>query len=240
MDFIIPDFKKRQLNNYQKMEFIFKEIEKNGLQDDKAMRLILHSCCAPCSSHVISVLTEYFNITVLYYNPNIEPYDEYLKRKNEEIRFIKEFSEGGNTRHSLDLMDCDYDNDKFHEMVRGMEMLPEGGERCFLCYEERLRKAALVARDNGYDFFTTTLSVSPYKNAEKINEIGERLEKEIGVKFLYSDFKKKNGYLNSIKLSKEYNLYRQDYCGCIYSKRDSKCKECKKNSEKFDDCSTIK
>ncbi len=240
MDFIIPDFKKRQLNNYQKMEFIFKEIEKNGLQDDKAMRLILHSCCAPCSSHVISVLTEYFNITVLYYNPNIEPYDEYLKRKNEEIRFIKEFSEGGNTRHSLDLIDCDYDNDKFHEMVRGMEMLPEGGERCFLCYEERLRKAALVARDNGYDFFTTTLSVSPYKNAEKINEIGDRLEKEIGVKFLYSDFKKKNGYLNSIKLSKEYNLYRQDYCGCIYSKRDSKCKECKKNSEKFTDCSTIK
>lgn len=182
---------------------------------DYKPRILLHSCCAPCSSHVINTLTPYFDITILYYNPNIEPYEEYLKRKEEEIRFIKEFP----NINKLDIMDCDYDNDKFHELAKGLEEAPEGGARCVKCYYERLKKTAILAQENNYDFFGTTLTVSPYKNSIKLNEIGAQLEKEYGIKYLYSDFKKKDGYKKSIKLSEEYNLYRQDYCGCIYSKR---------------------
>ena len=200
------------MNYNNKMEEIIAiEQEKNNIPS-----ILLHSCCAPCSSHVISTLTPYFNITILYYNPNIEPYEEYLKRKEEEIRFLKEYP----NINKLDIIDCDYDNDKFKSMSKGLEDAPEGGARCFKCYRLRLEKTAEIAKEKGYDYFGTTLTVSPYKNSSKLNEIGEELEKEYNVKYLYSDFKKKNGYKHSIELSREYNLYRQDYCGCVFSKRN--------------------
>lgn len=186
------------------------ELEKiiNNLECKKT--LLLHSCCAPCSSYVITYLKDYFDITILYYNPNIEPIEEYNKRKEEQIRLCKLFN--------IKVLDCDYDNDLFHETVLGLEKCKEGGSRCFKCYELRLRKTALLA--SNYDFFGTTLTVSPFKNSNKLNEIGLNLEKEYNVKYLVSDFKKKEGYKKSIVLSREYNLYRQDFCGCIYSKRD--------------------
>lgn len=194
-----------------------KEMEKeiNYLVENKLKpRLLLHSCCAPCSSHVLSVLTDYFDITILYYNPNIEPYEEYLKRKEEEIRFIKEFPH----QNLIIIMDCDYDNDLFKQMSKGLEDVSEGGDRCTKCYYLRLEKTAKLAKENNYDYFCTTLSVSPYKNSYKLNTIGEELSNKYQIKYLYSDFKKKEGYKHSIELSKEYNLYRQNYCGCIYSK----------------------
>lgn len=183
---------------------------------DYVPRILLHSCCAPCSSHVIDTLSPYFDITILYYNPNIEPYEEYLKRKEEEIRFIKEY----NNVNKLDIIDVDYDNDKFHAMARGLEEIPEGGARCVKCYYLRMEKTAEIASRDKYDYFATTLTVSPLKSSQKLNEIGEILSKKYDIKYLYSDFKKKNGYLHSIELAKEYNLYRQDYCGCIYSKAE--------------------
>lgn len=177
-------------------------------------KLLLHTCCAPCSSYCIEYLSNYFDITVLYYNPNISPIQEYEKRKKEQIRFLKEFK----SKNKLDFMDCDYNYDDFLNIAKGLENLKEGGERCFKCYNLRLEKTALMALQNHFDYFGTTLTVSPYKNSEKLNEIGSLLEKKYGIKYLYSDFKKKNGYKKSIELSKKYNLYRQDYCGCIYSK----------------------
>ena len=177
-------------------------------------KLLLHSCCGPCSSYVISYLTNYFDITILYYNPNIYPYNEYLKRKEEQIRLIKEI----NTVNKIDIMDCDYDNDLYNELVSGLENEPERGRRCEVCYKMRMKKTAMIAKANNYDFFCTTLSVSPYKNAELINKIGEELENSYNIRWLYSDFKKKDGYKKSILLSQKYNLYRQNYCGCIYSK----------------------
>ena len=209
---MIPEYRLKQLNDYQKMEEQLREVDNL----DYTPNILLHSCCAPCSSHVISVLSPHFDITILYYNPNIEPYKEYLKRKEEEIRFIGEYP----ASNKLDIIDCDYDNDKFHEVVKGLEDLREGGNRCFICYELRLDKTAKTAKELGYDYFATTLSVSPYKNSKKLNEIGLKLSDEYDVKYLISDFKKKNGYKHSIELSKEYNLYRQDYCGCIYSRKD--------------------
>ncbi len=209
---MIPEYRLKQLNDYQKMEEQLREVDNL----DYTPSILLHSCCAPCSSHVISVLSPHFDITILYYNPNIEPYEEYLKRKEEEIRFIGEYP----ASNKLDIIDCDYDNDKFHEVVKGLEDLREGGNRCFICYELRLLKTAEMAKELGYDYFATTLSVSPYKNSKKLNEIGLKLSGEYDVKYLISDFKKKNGYKHSIELSKEYNLYRQDYCGCIYSRKD--------------------
>jgi predicted adenine nucleotide alpha hydrolase (AANH) superfamily ATPase len=209
---MIPEYRLKQLNDYQKMEEQLREVDAL----DHTPSILLQSCCAPCSSHVISVLSPHFDITILYYNPNIEPYEEYLKRKEEEIRFIGEYP----ASNKLDIIDCDYDNDKFHEVVKGLEDLKEGGNRCFICYELRLLKTAKMAKELGYDYFATTLSVSPYKNSKKLNEIGLKLSEEYDVKYLISDFKKKNGYKHSIELSKEYNLYRQDYCGCIYSRKD--------------------
>lgn len=182
--------------------------------------LLLQSCCAPCSSYVLERLTPYFHITIFYYNPNIEPKEEYEKRKEEEKQFIAKLK----SPNRLDMIDCDYDNDIFHDVVTGLENELEGGARCFRCYDLRLRATAKKAKELGYDYFATTLTVSPYKNAMKLNEIGKDLEKEYGVSYLPSDFKKKNGYLRSIELSKEYSLYRQDYCGCIYSKKN-KCQE---------------
>lgn len=184
----------------------------NNLKEKK--KLLLHSCCAPCSSYVISYLSNYFDITILYYNPNIYPYEEYKKRKDEQIKLINEI----HTINKLDIIDCDYDNELYDELIKGMENEPERGKRCRVCYLMRMEKTALIAKNNDYDYFCTTLSVSPYKNADWINEFGKELEKKYNIKWLYSDFKKKDGYKESILLSKKYNLYRQNYCGCIYSK----------------------
>lgn len=181
---------------------------------DSKKKLLLHSCCGPCSSYVISYLTKYFDITILYYNPNISPHEEYIKRKQEQIKLINEID----TINELDIMDCDYDNDKYEQYIKGLENEPERGNRCRVCYRMRMEKTAELAKDNNYDYFCTTLSVSPYKNSIWINEFGKVLEEKYNVKWLYSDFKKKDGYKESIKLSQKYNLYRQNYCGCIYSK----------------------
>ena len=177
-------------------------------------KLFLHSCCAPCSSYVLEYLSEYFEITVFYYNPNIYPPEEYHERAAEQKRFIEQFP----AKHPISYVEGEYDTKRFYEMARGLEKVPECGERCFRCYELRMRESAILAKEGGFDYFTTTLSISPLKNAEKLNEIGEMLEAEYGVKHLTSDFKKKNGYKRSTELSKEYELYRQNYCGCIFSK----------------------
>jgi len=178
---------------------------------DYKPNILLHSCCAPCSTTVIERLKDYFNITIIYYNPNIEPFSEYDKRKKEQIRIIE--------LYGLRYLDCDYNNDKFHEMSKGLELEPEKGIRCHKCYEMRLEYTAQLAKQKGFDYFGTTLTVSPYKLSNIINEIGLKLSNIYDIKFLVSDFKKNNGYKNSIELSKEYDLYRQNYCGCIYSKR---------------------
>ena len=184
-------------------------------QIDKPKRILLHSCCAPCSSHVITFLTKYFDITILYYNPNIAPIEEYNKRKAEQIRLINEIE----TLNKIDIIDCDYDNNIYEEKIRGYEECPERGARCTICFNLRLEKTAQIAKENNYDYFCSTLTVSPYKNAPLINQIGEALSKKYDIKWLYSDFKKAEGYKKSIELSKKYGLYRQDYCGCIYSQR---------------------
>lgn len=173
-------------------------------------RLLLHSCCGPCSSRCLETLKEKFAVTVLYYNPNITDRAEYEKRKGEQIRLLRETG-------WADFLDCDYDPAAFFSAVKGLEEEKEGGARCYCCYELRLAETARVAAEKGFAFFCTTLSVSPHKNAQWINEIGERLDKEYGVQWLYSDFKKQNGYLRSVELAKEYHLYRQNYCGCVFS-----------------------
>ena len=176
-------------------------------------KLLLHSCCGPCSSYVITYLKDYFDITILYYNPNIEPKEEYEKRKKEQIKLINHL----NIPH-LNLLEVDYENEVYKNKIIGYEQEKEGESRCHICYELRLEKTALLAKENNYEFFCTTLSVSPYKNANVLNEIGERLANIYNIKWLYSDFKKKEGYKKSIELSKKYELYRQDYCGCLFSK----------------------
>lgn len=196
--------------NYQK------ELEKHLAELERQVpkpSLLLHSCCAPCSSYVLEYLSNYFEITTFYYNPNIYPESEYTKRILEQQTLIAKMR----TQHPIAFMAGAYDKDRFYEMARGMEHLKEGGERCFRCYELRLREAAEVAKKCGFDYFATTLSISPLKNAVRLNEIGLRLSKEFGVAYLPSDFKKKNGYKRSIELSKKYGLYRQDYCGCEFS-----------------------
>lgn len=205
--------------NYQlKLEEILNNL-------DTTPNLLLHTCCAPCSSYVIEYLSNYFNITVLYYNPNISPIEEYEKRKKEQIKFINTFK----SKNNLTFMDCDYDNTSFEEISKGLEKEPEGGKRCKECFYLRLEKTALTALENKFDYFGTTLTVSPYKNSQLLNEIGSLLEEKYHLKYLYSDFKKKEGYKRSIELSKKYNLYRQDYCGCRFSKKErtelyEKCK----------------
>lgn len=173
-------------------------------------KLLLHSCCAPCSTTVIEALKDYFDLTIIYYNPNIEPIKEYEKRKEEQIRIIN--------LYGINYFDSDYDNELFHEMSKGLENEPEKGIRCHKCYRLRMNYVAQKAKDNGYDYFCTTLTVSPYKLSNVINEIGIDLEKKYNVKYLVSDFKKNEGYKRSIELSRKYDLYRQNYCGCIYSK----------------------
>lgn len=199
--------------NYQKqLDKIIDEIQNNS----KTPSLLLHSCCAPCSSYVLEYLSQYFKITVFYYNPNISPKEEYIKRVKEQKRLISQLP----VKNSVDFIEGDYEPQDFYEIAKGMEHIPEGGERCFNCYRLRLEKTAKLASELNMDYFTTTLSISPYKNAAKLNEIAEELSEIHSVKNLPSDFKKKEGYKRSIQLSKEYDLYRQDYCGCIFSKRD--------------------
>lgn len=177
--------------------------------------LLLHSCCAPCSSYVIEYLSKFFELTIFYYNPNITDLGEYQKRVAEQQRLLTEMK----TVHPIHFLEGRYHPEQFYEMSRGKEQLPEGGVRCYSCYEMRLRETARMAKEQGFDFFGTTLSVSPYKNAQKLNEIGGRLASEYGIPYLFSDFKKKNGYKRSIELSTLYGLYRQDYCGCEFSKQ---------------------
>lgn len=199
--------------NYQReLEKILAEIEKSG----QVPRLFLHSCCAPCSSYVLEYLSSYFQITDFFYNPNISPKEEYVKRAEELKHLIDEMP----FVHKPVFLEGDYCPEEFFKMAKGLENVPEGGERCFRCYRMRMEEAARLAAEGGYDYFTTTLSISPLKNAQKINEIGEELEKIYGVKHLPSDFKKKNGYKRSTELSGEYGLYRQNYCGCVFSKRE--------------------
>lgn len=179
---------------------------------DHKPTLLLHSCCAPCSSAVLERISKYFSITILFYNPNITDYEEYLKRKEELKRLIKDVN------YQIEIKDCDYEKEKFIEMALGLEDKKEGDIRCYKCYKLRLEKTAIVAKENNFDYFTTTLSISPYKNSNWLNEIGEELATKYNINYLYADFKKKNGYKRSIELSNIYHLYRQDYCGCIYSK----------------------
>lgn len=179
-------------------------------------RLLLHACCAPCSSYCLEYLSRYFEITVLYYNPNISLEEEFKKRAEEEKRLISELP----VKNPVTLVVDDYAPEEFFGAVRGLESAPEGGERCFICYRLRLERAARYAKEHGFDYFCSTLSISPLKNAQKLNEIGAELSEIYKVKNLPNDFKKKGGYLRSIELSREYGLYRQNYCGCVFSKRN--------------------
>ena len=213
------------VRNYQKE--LDKIIEKLGAAARCVPTLFLHSCCAPCSSYVLEYLRQYFRITVFYYNPNITEDEEYRKRVAEQKRLIaaynKKLTESVESRQSgylIQVIEGAYEPQCFYEIAKGLEQCPEGGERCFACYELRLRETATRAQAGGFDYFTTTLSISPLKNAAKLNEIGERLAQEYDIPWLPSDFKKKDGYKRSIELSKEYDLYRQDYCGCVYSRRE--------------------
>lgn len=197
--------------NYDKW---MQEIIEKNQELEIVPTLLLHTCCAPCSSAVIERLSKYFRITVFYYNPNIEPLEEYLKRKEEQKRFLSEVT----TPYPINFLDCDYEHEEFIQLSKGLENEKEGGPRCLKCYRLRLLKTALKAQEFHFDYFGTSLTVSPYKNAQALNQIGEELQKKFNVKYLYSDFKKRNGYKRSIELSKDYHLYRQDYCGCSFSK----------------------
>ena len=198
--------------NYQKE--LDRIIEKNT-RDGVTPRLLLHVCCAPCSSYCLEYLTKYFDITVYYHNPNISPQSEFDYRVSELKRLLSELP----LSSPVELVVADYDAAEFEDAVRGLENEPERGNRCTVCYRLRLTKSAEYAVSHGFDYFTTTLSISPYKDAERLVKIGEELAEKYGVSYLPSDFKKKNGYKRSIELSEEYGLYRQDYCGCVYSKK---------------------
>ena len=200
--------------NYQvNFENIINKIK----QQKEVPTLLLHSCCAPCSSYVLTLLSDYFKITILYYNPNIEPFEEYQNRLNEQKRLINELP----TKNKINFIETDYNNQLYHQIIDDVQSLKEGGNRCFKCYEIRLNETARLASKYHFDYFTTTLSVSPYKNSDKINEIGEQLQAKYSIPYLYSDFKKKEGYKSSIVLAKKYNLYRQNYCGCLFFKNSA-------------------
>ncbi len=192
-----------------------KEMEELIKSTPKGTKLLLHSCCAPCSSACLERLKEHFSVTVLYYNPNIDDRKEYEKRKAEQIRFLEETG-------WADFIDCDHEVENFYGAVKGMEELPERGARCYVCYKLRMEKTAEIAKKNGFAHFGTTLTLSPYKNAKWLNEIGEEVGGRYELNYLFSDFKKKNGYRRSIELSNEYGLYRQDFCGCSFSKNKEK------------------
>lgn len=220
-----------RVRNYQKeLDSIIENLaahQRAGAGTVQRPRLLLHACCAPCSSYCLEYLRAYFDLTVFYYNPNITEDAEYRKRVEEEKQLIAALNaqphgnlERQTGENIIKLIEGDYDPARFYEIAQGLEQCPEGGERCFRCYELRLRESAEAARRLQFDYFTTTLTISPLKNAARLNEIGERLGAEYGVAYLPSDFKKRNGYKRSIELSKEYHLYRQDYCGCVYSRME--------------------
>lgn len=223
--------------NYQKeLDKTLLEIEK----EEKIPTLFLHSCCAPCSSYVLEYLAEYFEITVFYYNPNIYPASEYEERVGEQLRLIDEMNEQeSGSRHPIHFVRGEYLPAVFYEAVKGLEKEPEGGLRCTECFKLRLFEAARLAKEGAFDYFTTTLTISPLKDAERLNAIGEEAAKEYGIRFLNSDFKKKNGYRRSIELSKEHRLYRQNYCGCVFSRTEENgCREelpgCEEKSRDMD------
>lgn len=198
------------------MEQQLKEIEKTGIKP----KLLLHSCCAPCSSAILEFLQNYFDITVYFYNPNITFEEEYYKRLNEQREYHEKRG------YSIRVIEGNYDpKEDFFKQVKGLEDRREGGERCFKCYTLRMEATAQKAKELGFDYFSTVLSISPLKNAQWINEIGEELSEKYGIKFLNGDFKKKNRYLRSTEISREYELYRQDYCGCVFSKMEREAKE---------------
>ena len=198
------------------MEQQLKEIEKTGIKP----KLLLHSCCAPCSSAILEFLQNYFDITVYFYNPNITFEEEYYKRLNEQREYHEK------REYSIKVIEGKYDpREDFFKQVKGLEDRKEGGERCFKCYTLRMEATAQKAKELGFDYFSTVLSISPLKNAQWINEIGEELSEKYGIKFLNGDFKKKNRYLRSTEISREYELYRQDYCGCVFSKMEREAKE---------------
>lgn len=204
--------------NYQIiLDKTIENIKKNNIRPT----LFLHSCCAPCSSYVLEYLSEYFDITIFYYNPNISPETEFVKRVREQKRLVNTMP----LKSEIKVIEGKYDSDRFFEIAKGLEKLKEGGERCFKCYRLRLEETALMAKEMDFDYFTTTLSISPHKNAQVLNQIGKELGEKYGVNYLFSDFKKKNGYKRSCTLSEEYGLYRQNYCGCIYSKLEAQERE---------------
>ncbi len=207
--------------NYQKeLDKIIDRLER----EKRVPTLFLHSCCAPCSSYVLEYLSRYFAVTVFYYNPNISPASEYEARVREQERLIEEMNEefkGDEKRHKIHLLKGEYHPEVFYEAVKGLEKEPEGGKRCTECFRLRLYEAARLAKEGGYDFFTTTLTISPQKDADRLNAIGGAAKEEYGVSWLNSDFKKRNGYKRSTELSREHKLYRQNYCGCVFSKQNS-------------------
>ena len=211
--------------NYQK------ELDKliaKFTEEGRVPSLLLHSCCAPCSSYCIEYLSQYFHVTVFYYNPNIYPDDEYYHRVMEQQRFINEFP----TKYPVDFIEGDYDKSSFYDIAKGLEKEPEKGKRCHKCYELRLRRTATVAKEKMFDFFSTTLTISPMKDSQVLNEIGASIGKELGIDWLYSDFKKREGYKRSTEISKEYDMYRQDYCGCVYSYNE---RQLQKQATKMED-----
>ncbi|MEF9941872.1 MAG: epoxyqueuosine reductase QueH [Lachnospiraceae bacterium] len=211
--------------NYQKeLDRLLLQLQK----EKKVPKLLLHSCCAPCSSYVLEYLSDYFEITVFYYNPNIFPESEYTKRILEQQTLISNM----HLKYQVSFIAGSYEKEKFYQMAKGLEYIREGGERCFRCYELRLEEAARVAKEGEFHYFTTTLSISPRKNVEKLNEIGNKVGDKYHIAYLPSDFKKKNGYKRSVELSKEYELYRQDYCGCEFSKQQRDMQEKKVSLEK--------
>lgn len=213
----------QNLNFQLKLEKILQEIERETNTTGKVPSLLLHSCCAPCSSYVLEYLSRYFAITIFYYNPNISEEEEYRKRVVEQKRLIEELP----AKNPISFMEGQYDTVLFDTAVEGKEQLGERSARCYACYHFRLEEACRVAKENFFDYFTTTLSISPYKNAVWLNEIGEQLQQQYEMKYLYADFKKKNGYKRSIELSEQYHLYRQDFCGCKYSKAEEEQRKSK-------------
>ena len=202
-----------QKRNYQKeLDKKLEAFQREG----QVPALFLHSCCAPCSSYVLEYLSNYFQITVFYYNPNITEQEEYEKRVEEQQRLIREMD----TKYPVKFLEGAYEPERFFEIAKGLEEIPEGGSRCRKCFELRLAETARLCKEGGYDYFTTTLTISPLKNAPLLNEVGELAAETDGTVFLNSDFKKKNGYKRSVELSQEYGLYRQEYCGCIYSRQE--------------------
>lgn len=207
-------------NYSQQLSKLIEKLQKEG----KVPHLLLHACCAPCSSHCLEYLSRYFRITVFYYNPNISPKEEYSLRIEEIKRFVKEFK----AENEITLIEGKYEPERYFQTIKGFEEEPEGGKRCELCFKLRLSESAKLAKELNADYYTTTLSISPLKNAELLNQIGKEEGDAVGITHLPSDFKKKGGYARSIELSKEYNLYRQNFCGCVYSMQEAKERETKK------------